>query len=287
MKTAREEMLRDNTPLEHYPELGLIVKREDLACLPPGPPFSKTRGVFAHVQKKFAEGFTTFGVLDTYHSQAGHAVARACQLLGLRCVNFYPEYVNEPGPRKPQLEAEALGAELFGLKAGMSAVLFHQARKQLEHDYGSEAYMMPNALKLEESVEETAKEVCSECLTAQLVVLPISSATIAAGVIRGFYQARAEGRLVLLPQFVLHLGYSRSHDAVLDYVAGKLGRERVQLPTIHVVDEGYAYKNTARGTGDPPFPCSAYYDLKTFRWWMQEGRERFASFDRVLFWNIG
>jgi len=286
VNAAREAMLFDGTPVEDHPDLGFAVKREDLACRPPGPSFSKTRGVFAHIQKRVDEGFKTFGALDTYHSQAGHAVSRACQLLDVKCINFYPEYKHEPGPRKPQERAADLGADLWGLPAGMSAVLFHQAKAKLAQLTGEEGYMMPNALKLEESVEETAKEVAGDCLAAQLVVVPISSATIAAGVIAGFQAAHARGEIGWLPQFVLHLGYSRSHDKILDYVAEKLGGTRGDLPTIHLVDENYAYKDKARGEGEPPFPCSPYYDLKTYRWWMREGRERFADL-KTLFWNIG
>jgi len=274
-------MLLDGTPVEHHPEFGFKVKREDLACLQPGPQFSKTRGVFAHIEKKVAEGFKVFGALDTYHSQAGHAVARACQLLGVACVTYYPEYKHEPGHRPPQAKAVFLGSKLVGLPAGMSAVLYHQAKKKLRDAFGDEAYMMPNALKLDESVEETAKEVAGECLDADLVIIPISSATIAAGVIAGFRAAERS------PQFVLHLGYSRSHEAILAYLAKKLNLTIGQLPTIHLVDEKYNYKDKARGEGEPPFPCSPYYDLKAFRWWMREGRERFAAFNNVLLWNIG
>jgi len=275
----KELMLRTGTPVEHYPEMGLWVKREDQACREPGPQFSKTRGVFAHIDRVAKENpkVHTFAALDTYHSQAGHAVARACQILGLRCINFYPEYKREPGHREPQDRAAACGAELIGLPAGMSAVLFNQARAMLRARYDDRAYMMPNALKLEESVRETAAEVCSQCLEADAVIVPVSSATIAAGVIQGFLAAERK------PPFILHLGYSRSHDTLLTYVRNKVGRE--DLPPIELVDEKYAYKDKARGDGTPPFPCSPYYDLKTWRWWMREGRNRLGG--KVLFWNIG
>lgn len=281
MKNLKDLMLRVNTPVEDYPDLSLLVKREDLACREPGPQFSKTRGVFAHIEKQAQLGFTTFGALDTYHSQAGHAVARACQILGLRCVTFYPEYAKEPGHRPPQARAAALGAELVGLKAGMSAVLFNQAKKQLRLNYGKNAYMMPNALKLPESVEETAKEVGPECLAANIVIVPISSATIAAGVIKGFLAANCR------PLFILHMGYSRSQDGIRAYIRSKVPEEDGTTP-IQLVDEGYEYKHKAREGDTPPFPCSTYYDLKAFRWWMSEGRDRFdPTMRRALLWNIG
>lgn len=278
-KQFKDLMLRSNTPVEHYPELGLYVKREDLACLPPGPQFSKTRGVFAHIERVVAENpqVHTFGALDTYHSQAGHAVARACQILGLKCVTFFPVYKHEPGHRPPQERAAALGAELVGIPAGMSAVLYHLAKKQLRVRYGEGAYLMPNALKLDESVRETAAEVGPDCLDADIVLVPVSSATIAAGVIQGFLAANRR------PRFLLHLGYHRSHDGLLEYVKHKVGRE--DLPPIELIDEGYEYKQQARGEGQPPFPCSPYYDLKAVRWWLREGRNNLGG--KVLLWNIG
>lgn len=258
-------MLRVGTPIEDYAEeYGLWVKREDKACPPPGPPFSKTRGVYARIASRPER---VIGALDTYHSQAGHAVARACQVLGKQCLNFYPEFKHEPGPREPQRRAEALGAELIGLPAGRSAVLFHAARKVTEARGG---YMMPNALKLEESVVETAKE-CPDSPRFETVIVPASSGTIAAGVIRGMGS---------LPLYVVHLGYSRSHDEVRRYLREASGVEA----TVELIDEGYAYKDQAKPGPTPPWPCNPYYDLKAFRWWLREGRDRFGE---ALMWNIG
>ena len=283
MSDIRTDMLRINTPVEHHSELGLLVKREDLACFHPGPQFSKTRGVFAHIRKMACSRpeLKVFGALDTYHSQAGHAVARACQLLGLDSVTFYPEYVREPGPRLPQKRAQNLGTRLVGIPAGRSAVLYHGAKAKLAKEYGEAGYMMPNALKLQESVDETAREVSGSCLKADVVVIPVSSATIASGVIKGFLE---RGRK---PRFILHMGYSRSKDSVMAYVKKRVGCDT--LPPISLVDEGYEYKQKAREGYDPPFPCSPYYDLKAFRWWMTLGKAvtKVEAGDKVLMWNIG
>ncbi len=263
-------MIVTGTPVEYYEQYRLHVKREDLSCPPPGPPFSKARGVWAHIQKR-PEGL--IGALDTYHSQAGHATATACSLLGKECVTFYPEYKNEPGHRPPQDRAAALGATLVGLKAGRSCILYHQARREIESRGG---YMMPNALKLEESIEETAREVSSTYLF-DWVVIPASSATIAAGVVRGFLD-RKDARA---PRFVIHLGYSRSEEAVRTYLAQK-ARHVLPADTL-VIDEGYAYKDKARSGETPPFPCSPYYDLKAFRWILKQQSRP----EHVLLWNVG
>lgn len=80
---------------------------------------------------------------------------------------------------------------------------------------------------------------------------------------------------------ILHLGYSRSEASVLKYVRDKAGTPDAQLI---VVDEGYEYKHTARPGTTPPWPCNPYYDLKSFRWWLREGR---AQWGEAVFWNIG
>lgn len=265
-------MVVEGTPIEHHPDLGLWVKREDLSC-PGGPHFSKTRGVFPHVRAR-NEGI--IGVLDTYHSQGGWAVAKACAQLGKRCTVFYPVYKHRPKfPFQPQQQAaKDLGADLFPLQAGRSAVLYHQAKRMLAAAHGG--YMMPNALKLPESVEETANEVLRMDLPpVSRVIVSASSATIAAGVLMGLHQ---KGRLDM--QLVVHMGYSRSEAAVRAYLEKMSG---VVGGNIVVFDEGYSYADKARPGPTPPFPCNEYYDLKAFRWWMR-GRE---PGQEALLWNIG
>lgn len=271
-------MLNFNTPVEFYPELqDLYVKREDQACQPPGPQFSKTRGVFAHVGQKVAEGVNVFGVLDTAHSQAGHAVAFASKILGVSCINFFPEFKGRPGPKPPQERAADLGATLVGLPAGMSAVLFHQAKRIMKETAKGITYMMPNALKLPETVTETAKEVAGDCLDAEVVLLSVSSGTIAAGVIRGYLE---QGKS---PLYLLHLGYSRSHDQLLNYIDCYQSNKTAQ---IRLVDEGYDYKDRARKIHELSFPCNHWYDMKVVDWWLREGRTDYPT-SKVLLWNVG
>lgn len=276
-------MIVTNTPVEHHPDFGLWVKREDLSCPPPGPPFSKTRGVYAHIAKRPEQ---VIGVLDTFHSQAGHAVASACSLLGKRCVNFFPFYKADQagGLRAPQIASRDLGATLCALAAGRSAVLYHTARKTLPAQAaGSDWYMMPNALKLPEMVEETAAEVARTVLPpVKTILIAISSGTIAAGVIQGLEKAGWKGRIIL------HMGYARSEEQVLAYV-----EKMAQVPfhtipwagvDVELVNEGYEYKAVAKPGETPPWPCNAWYDLKAFRWWLREGR---AKHGEALLWNIG
>jgi Pyridoxal-phosphate dependent enzyme len=265
-------MCVENTPLIYHERDALFVKHEECCC-PGGPNFSKTRGVWAHISKR-NEAF--IGVLDTQHSQGGWAVARACNLLGKTCVNFYAERIAERGAlMKPQQQASAdLGAEMIAVPATMSAVLYHIVRNRLK-DRNS-AYMMPNALKLHESVEETAKELLRTPMPQDIshIIVPSSSATIAAGVISG---------LGLRPiEVIVHLGYSRSEAAVRRYINQMAGIGAGDRAII--VDEGYEYKDKARAGPDPDWPCNEFYDLKAYRWWMNKGRREYPN---ALLWNVG
>lgn len=276
-------MLTMNTQLDqHLDRFGLMVKREDLSCPPPGPPFSKTRGVFAHIRNRPEE---VIGVLDTSHSQAGHAVAQACTLLGKTCINFYPNFKKVPGPKEPQRHALGLGAHLQPLPAGPSWYLYHQAKEKLR--LIQDSYMMPNALKLPEMVEETAAEVVRTLeanpafgtfIAHHPVLIGISSGTIAAGVITGFHNAG------LRPRFILHQGYTRPAGATMKYMLGVSGLTSFEDTRITLVNEGYSYADKARPGPDPLWPCNPYYDLKAFRWWMCEGR---TTYGEALMWNIG
>jgi hypothetical protein len=243
-------------------------------------------------------------VLDTYHSQGGWAVARACAELGKECHLWYPVYkADDPQTLRPQqLEAQRLGARLHPLKAGRSAILYHAAKRELATiqtlpeylDNGAE-YMMPNALKLPESVSETAAELVRshrpgyntpsdwDLNIFDNVLVSCSSGTIAAGVLRGLLEIQWKGNLIL------HMGYSRSVDALLGYIAKMAS---VELNTVieqkaiivQTVDEGYSYKDEAPRGATAPFPCNSHYDLKAYDWW-RRNHQFYAG--NTLLWNIG
>ena len=286
---SNNPMCVSGTPLEHYPELRLWVKREDLCC-PPGPHFSKTRGVYAHIAKRPEK---LIGCLDTSHSQGGWATAQACRILGKHCAIYYPEtkkmrtegYKLQPQQKIP---LDELGAFLKPLQAGRSAVLYHEAKKELAKldKFGGPGYMMPNALKLPEMITETVAEVHRTPLPpVATVIVSASSGTIAGGVWRGLWEIGFEGTLVV------HQGYSRTEDTIRKYMTKMAWGERGPLDgdvALEFVDEGYAYGDKSRGNADmiaPPFPSNVFYDLKAFDWWMDEGRDLHEG--EALLWNIG
>lgn len=269
-------MLKTNTPVELHN--GILVKREDLCTTHPDPPFSKHRGVMAHLEKRPEK---IIGVLDTYHSMAGWSVAAACKELGKQCINFWPHYKDdsENSYRKTQIQSKALGAELISLQASKSAILHIRARKYLREKYGHQAYMMPNALKLQESVSQTAAEVCRTRPDSPIVVISASSGTLAAGVLRGLVNMKGIGlfKKSAFPEVFVHMGYSRPEQTVRRYLQ-KLA-PGLKQSHVHIVDEGFSYKDMVEGF--VPFPCNPYYDLKAWNWLQKQ------DFKNVLFWNIG
>lgn len=279
-----------NTPWEPYQLDGVEVwvKRED-KCTPfPGPQFSKIRGVERHLDNLIAEqGKVPIGVLDTLHSKAGWGVAWLCKDKGLPCYDFFPVYKHEwvmDGfiPRENQISADRFGATLVPMEAGRSAILYHRAKKALAHMTNGQGHMMPNALKLPESIDATAEELRSytpEGLCEGTWVISASSGTIAAGVLRGLTEVYSSYNPTPLC-LIIHLGYSRPRNAVLDYVykaAGWAGKA-----DICIVDEGYEYKD--RVEFDCPFPCNPYYDLKAWKWLSTHAHN---LQEPVVFWNVG
>lgn len=279
-------MIINNTPLETYELNGVpvIVKREDLCCPYPGPSFSKIRGVVAHIQNRPEP---VIGVLDTYHSKAGWAVSWVCQKLGKKAINFWPRYMRDPRaglPRFQQQHAESLGAIMMPLQAGRSAVLYHSAKKELRERWNmeqGESYMMPNALKLLESVTENAEEAertAQHLPPSGTLVISISSGTVASGVLLGFHRAGLLDKYNVL----LHMGYSRSQDACLAYMEKSAG-----IPLkgrVHFVDEGYGYADAVSKEFKSFFPINEYYDAKAM-WWLQRNIHEVEG--PVVFWNIG
>lgn len=134
--------------------------------------------------------------------------------------------------------------------------------------------MMPNALKLPESVEETAKESKVTTIPAHIstVLIAASSGTIAAGVIKGLGAGY---------RYIIHMGYSRSLEEINSYIKEQSGVDDAE---VIMIDEKYSYKDKAKPGETPPWPCNDYYDLKAFRWWMRQGRSQYGE---ALLWNIG
>jgi hypothetical protein len=261
------------------------VKREDSCFLPVA--FSKMRGVLAHLKTIKSQ---YIGVLDTFHSKAGWGVSCAGKVLGKNVVVFYPEYKDESGLRVFQKMCKKNGAELISLTAGRSCVLYHQSKKILREKYKN-SYMMPNALKLAESVEENCRETFEftpkHLVHDTILVISISSGTVATGVLKGF------ALMASTNEVYLHMGYSRSKKAIGQKIMNSLepdlwGNVPPCRMKINFIDENYSYKDKANiyGLSNPPFPCNPYYDLKAWAWLMKN-INKLDQTKNILFWNIG
>jgi hypothetical protein len=263
-----EPFIAKGTPVHeaHCGRRRVLVKREDLCCPFPGPCFAKIRGVMARMTKviREAEKLFSFSAMTGHHS-----------------VTYYPKFKADGVQlRDAQRMAEIWGSELVPLAAGRSAILYHRARSRAREKNGIE-YLFPNALKLEETVDETADEVerTPEVAKVANVVVPASSGTIAAGVLMGLERLGWEGTVWV------HLGYSRSILAVEKYIIGMACREFDRSPiTLKIVDEGYGYRDSSRAR--VAFPCSPYYGKA--RNWLEGCDDARGAFDGgCLFWNIG
>ena len=281
------KLVLSGTPWEVHKVKGtnVYVKREDLCCPEPGPSFSKIRGVKAVLTRllKECDRYTTdIGVLDTFHSKAGWGVSYICDALGLQAHVFYPVYkaegsIEEHDLRVNQQRCRDLGAILHPLQAGRSAILYHQAKKLLIR-YNHLAYMMPNGLQLQETVDATAGEAeayTPDDLFSGTWVCSISSGTICAGLIQAL---RCEDASI-----IAHMGYHRSMASARNYMLGKAKVDpQVMEGRLVLIDEGFQYK---QGINEPcPFPCNEYYDLKAWRW--LKDNINFLS-RPIVFWNIG
>lgn len=260
----------------------VYVKREDL-CINKVA-FSKVRGVYSHMKKRPE---SVIGVLDTYHSKAGWGCSVIGKKLNKMVVVYYPFYKGQTELRKYQVECLKNLAEVRGLPAGRSCILYHQAKKHLKENYPN-SYMMPNALQLPESISENSKEVMTvpaDLLHDTTVVISISSGTIAMGVLNGFNLRNSNN------DFHIHMGYSRSMKTVIKNfyeivlpTSTIFGRSKIRFD---VIDEGYNYKDFVKY--DCPFPCNPYYDLKAWKWMCENinNEKLFPKKEKILFWNIG
>jgi 1-aminocyclopropane-1-carboxylate deaminase/D-cysteine desulfhydrase-like pyridoxal-dependent ACC family enzyme len=218
--------------------------------------------------------------MDTQHSMAGWGAAYVCRELKLSCVNFFPVLKADKGLRYNQIKAKELGADLYPMKAGMSAILFNQAKKILKEQCKQPSIMLPNGLKLTETVQATALEVIEHTptyLQGGTWVVSISSATIASGVIKGINELGFKATVMM------HMGYSRSADQVHRYVNTMAGDH--PYVAVQIVDEDYEYKDKVDNAWIP-FPCNEFYDAKAFTW-LAKSITSYIDNQPIIFWNCG
>lgn len=267
-------ILRDNTPVEQYVVDGrtINVKREDLATSWPAPSLAKLRGCLKRLEAVKATGFTKIGVLDTRISKSGWGVAYLAKEMGDLDVHaYYPDIKGDKGVlHQQQKMSRDLGATLHPMKGGRTAVLYAQARREVESTGG---YMMPMGLTVEESVNAIAAEASTipeNFLGGDLVVCTGSCMTLS-----GITKA-------LAPKLKHIYGISAGMNTAKQ--TKRCGMAGVDLPANVrlILPEGVDYYS--QETIETPFPCSIYYDKKAWRWMINNLSE---LQDPIIFWNIG
>jgi 1-aminocyclopropane-1-carboxylate deaminase/D-cysteine desulfhydrase-like pyridoxal-dependent ACC family enzyme len=280
-----KSLMVDGTPFECYEVYDgdtvwpVYVKRDDLACEPPGPQYSKMRGLEAFLHKQ--EKGTPIGVQDAgNHSRSGWGTAYLCSKLGFPCYAFYAVRVAEGTVdnhvvRPYQQNAKDLGAVLMPLKAGRASMLWYQARKILA-GIDESGIMLPAGLKLKESAEGTARETVNhtpEELRSGTWILSISSGTTGAGCIMGLVDNQED------IDFIAYMGSSKNESKTRQYMIDIAGYEPDSLT---FVDDGWKYSDA---DNDPvPFPASPYYEAKAWHWMIDNIHELTQP---IVFWNIG
>lgn len=275
-----KQVILDNTPVEIHrmPAWELLVKRDDLCSLPPGPSLAKVRGLYAHLSKRPEQ---YIGALDGYHSRNGWAMAWVCKMLGKSAVTFYPQRKADPPElRVNQQAAYSLGSAVIALQAGRQTVLQHLAARELRKVWPDNSYMLPNALKVPEAVEanaEEARRTFADLPSAGTVVLPVGSGTMAAGITRG---------IPATWEVIYVLGYSRNLDTCRKYIEERSGRSFNEFKNVQMVDTGYKYSD-AETRIQQPFSCNPYYELKALAWLVSNPIVVERLTRPILFWNFG
>jgi len=262
--------VRNDTPIEKVTS-SIFVKREDLATLPPGPPFSKTRGLFQHLFLLSRLGIKCVGYVETAISMAGWAVAWLGKKMNMKVIIFDPQYKDDSKfPLSLHRQKwKQFGAQLVKVKAGRASVNWYIARRWMKENVHQPWKLLPLGLPLNETVLETFAQARKCIKDFPTIVVPIGSGTIACGIARALYRNQ---RLIGV--------MSRTGDVRRKF---KFVIKWCEYPThVDIVDPGYPY--TKKVDIKTPFPCNPYYDTKAWQWLLEHEDELEKP---ILFWNIG
>lgn len=279
------DIVVDNTPVEEYRVDGTTVwvKREDLSCPFPGPGFSKTRGLVAHMRTSLASGIREFGVLDTSTSKAGWGVAYACNVLRIPSTIYYPASQKVTTLPPYQKRAEALGGTVVRLDpVGRARILWNRLNQQWRLREAAE--LLPLGLRLTEAVNETADELdrTADELKTGSIVVNVSSGTICAGLMWGMIRRRMWPKVIVgVTSHEMDVG--RKTASIWDKVRTSMVFGPRSSPSWFRL-EITKCKYSDREEESCEFPCNPWYDRKAWRWL----KDNIQSLPQpVLFWNIG
>jgi 1-aminocyclopropane-1-carboxylate deaminase/D-cysteine desulfhydrase-like pyridoxal-dependent ACC family enzyme len=269
-----------HTPIDQISE-DIWVKREDLSCLPPGPPFAKIRGLEAFLKKNTDK---VIGYVETQISMAGWGTAFLCKKMNIPAVIFYPDY------KTPAITSERLvlefhkerwsefGARLVPVKAGRLKILHYMAVRQMKEEYEDKALTLPLYLPLPETADEVAKELEATFPLDKFksVVMCVGSGVMIAGVLRGLSMIGLD-----IPVYGVFI---RHHDDIDKKREEIIRRSNVMFGggNFKLINTDYEYLQSLDTIA--PFNCNPYYDIKAWKWLIDHIKDIETP---VLFWNIG
>lgn len=265
------ELLRRHTPIEEHTigSLVVLVKREDLAGIPPAPPLGKLRGLVHVLRCLHEEGVRTVGCWDTRVSKLGVGVAAAVrQFESMRAIVGYPELRGMPAPSHLALAAQ-LGAELYPTAPNRAQICFSVTRKYVEKSGGM---ILPFGLECVEAVRAVAQQASSlpGVTLRGTLLLSCGSGVTLAGLLKG---------LPVLPRRIIGLSSGRSIARIRECLL----RHIPALPACLELREAEIPYSVAVDI-DCPFPSHPNYDRKAWALLLREGSQWPQP---VLFWNIG
>ena len=264
-----------STPIEKIGDI--FVKREDMACPSPGPPFGKVRGLFPVLKKLKQKGYKVISYTDTSISMAGWGISYFCKKLDLKSVIFYPQYKELRHNQEEYIKKwETFGAEIIPLdKPNRQSINFHRAKKRFMDLY-KDGIMLPQGLPFEETMENVAEEISKDPKSYEKIksiVVSVGSGVMLSGIIRGI------SSLGLSPDIIGIFVAPKSIKVMTDRINKFVGNEYNNL-----ILKETTYEYTDKEEMEIPFPCNPYYDAKAYKW-IKDNEKTIKS--PVLFWNTG
>lgn len=271
-------MLVDYTPTENYDDY--FVKREDLACEWPGPPFAKVRGLYRGLQEIKSRGIREVGYYETSVSMATWGISFFCQILGIKPVIFYYRYIDglKHNQEKQHQIWKRFDAEVHINKQQNMQKIHEAVSKKKFNKMYPDGEFLPAGLKFDYTVEEVAKQVHNVPAEALggTVVICTGSGMMAAGVLTGLSE------LDISQDVVGVIVHPKSKSNLKKFILSKSEMDPFHRIKFNIVDHGYEY--TEQENCDVPFPCCPYYDRKAYKW-MIDNIDKLKK--PILFWNIG
>lgn len=283
--------LINDTPTEKITLQGLpiYVKREDLACPLPGPPFAKVRGLFLRLLKLRSNGVNTVGYMETSLSMATWGVSYFAKHLGMKSVVFYPKYKGRlHGEQDKQfIKWKEFDAEVHAIdNPNYQKINYHIAKKKLLEMY-PDAVMLELGLPFEETINEIKDQVMllpEESLGGSLVIC-VGSGVMTAGVLKGLsMRLKTSQKMTIYGITVAPKKVKLKKKEIEKKSCVHLGNTFFSSNNIDLDIIDYQYQYEQAEEMPCPFPCNKFYDRKALKWLIDNAKGIKSPY---IFWNIG